>query len=131
MQEPAPLGYDAVRVQYQVETAEWFLSRARDYLAAGKLLAASESGWSATERMLRAVAEERGWSVDTPEKQYRWMSNLRKEMDDRDLLTLFSSVRTLRQNFYEGWFSADDVEDTLRDVEELMSRLRSRLELRV
>ena len=112
------------RTEFHVDTADTFLTKAYEYLADGDLLQASEKGWGATAQQVKAVAESRGWPHDSHRELYRIVRQLAQETDDERLRNLFRSANDLHQNFYEGRMLADDVEDTLKDVEEIMSRLR-------
>ena len=111
------------RVDYHTETATEFLAKAHEYLASGDLLQASEKGWGATARMVKAVAEDRGWRHTSHGDLYRAIDRLAEETSDEQLQNLFRSASTLHQNFYEGWMAADVVADALKDVEEIMKRL--------
>ena len=46
---------------HPTDTVNEFLAAARACLAEGDLLQASEKGWGAAARMVKAVAETRGW----------------------------------------------------------------------
>ena len=115
------------RVDYHTETATEFLAKAHEYLAAGDLLQASEKGWGATARMVKAVAEARGWRHASHGDLYRTVGRLADETSDEQLRILFSSANALHQNFYEGWMEADFVADNLKHVEEITKRLSAAL----
>ena len=59
------------RADYHIDTANEFLTKAHAYLAEGDLLQASEKGWGATARMVKAVAETRGWRHSSHGDLYR------------------------------------------------------------
>lgn len=111
------------RVDYHTETATEFLAKAHEYLAGGDLLQASEKGWGATARMVKAVSEDRGWHHSSHSDLYRAIDRLEDETSDEQLRILFSSASALHQNFYEGWMTADVVADNLQNVEEITRRL--------
>lgn len=108
---------------YHTETAATFLLKARVYLDEGDLLQASEKGWGAAARMVKAVAEERGWRHTSHGDLFRGVDRIAKATSDAQLRRLFRSASTLHQNFYEGWMSDEMVADTLVDVEEFVRRL--------
>ena len=112
-----------MHVDHHTETAIEFLAQARTCLAEGNLQQASKQGWNAVERMVEAVAEERGWRHASPDDLYRVISCLANETSDEQLRTLFSSANALHWNAYEGWFTTDFVADGLKDVEEIAKRL--------
>ncbi len=111
------------RANDDTDTASEFLSKAHSYLAEGDLLRASEKGWGATARMVKAVAETRGWRHSSHGDLYRAIDNLADELSDQRLQNLFRSASALHQNFYEGYMPEATVADALKDVEEITSRL--------
>ena len=116
------------RAEYHTDTASEFLSKAHTYLGEGDLLQASEKGWGATARMVKAVAETRGWRHNGHADLYRVINRLADELPDQRLRNLFRSANDLHQNFYEGRMPEEFVADGLKDVEEITSRLRELLE---
>ena len=116
------------RAEYHTDTASEFLSKAHTYLAEGDLLQASEKGWGATARMVKAVAETRGWRHSSHGDLYRAIDRVADELSDERLQNLFRSASALHQNFYEGWMTEAAVADGLKDVEEITSRLRAVLD---
>ena len=111
------------RTLYHTDTAAEFLAKARIYLSAGDLLQASEKGWGAAARMVKAVAEERDWRHGSHGDLYRAVGRISEELSDKRIRTLFASANALHQNFYEGWMPEDAVEQSLSDVEEFADRL--------
>ena len=111
------------RAEYHIDTASEFLTKAHAYLAEGDLLQASEKGWGATARMVKAVAETRGWRHSSHGDLYRAIDDLADELSDQRLQNLFRSASALHQNFYEGYMPEATVADALKDVEEITSRL--------
>ena len=111
------------RAEYHIDTASEFLSKAHSYLAEGDLLQASEKGWGATARMVKAVAETRGWRHSSHGDLYRAIDRLADELSDERLGLLFRSASALHQNFYEGYMPEATVTESLKDVEEITRRL--------
>ena len=89
----------------------------------GDLLQASEKGWGATARMVKAVAETRGWRHSSHGDLYRAIDRLADELSDERLGLLFRSASALHQNFYEGYMPEATVTESLKDVEEITRRL--------
>ena len=115
------------RIDYHTEAATEFLVQAHACLAEGDLLQASKQGWDAVERMVEAVAEDRGWRHATPGDLYLAIDLLADETSDKRLQGLFRSANALHWNAYEGWFTTDFVVDGLKDVEEITKRLSAAL----
>ena len=113
------------RVGYHTDTAHEFLAKSHTYLAAGDLLQASEKGWGATARMVKAAAETRGWRHSTHGDLHRAVNRLADELADQRLRNLFRSANALHQNFYEGHMSESTVADALDDVQEIVGRLQA------
>ena len=115
--------------EYQVpsqkyrQASERFLSQARQELAGGDLPQASEKGWGATAQMLKAVAEQRGWEHGRHRHYLRIASRLRAETGDGDIRRLFASANLLHENFYEDEVPADQVAESLDDVQALLEKL--------
>ena len=111
------------RASYHVETANVFLAHAHTYLREGDLLQASEKGWGAASRMVKAVAETRGWRNSTHGHLYDVINRLAEELGDDRVQILFRSASALHQNFYEGYMPEGTVATALNDVEEITGLL--------
>ena len=112
------------RTDYHVETASEFLARAHAYLADDDLLQASEKGWGAAARMVKAVAEARGWDHNGHGQLHQAIRRLVEETGQGELRDYFSAANTLRQNFYDGFLEAQDVSAYLERVGRLVELLR-------
>ena len=115
------------RADYHTDTANEFLIKARSYLAEGDLLQASEKGWGAAARMVKAVAETRGWRHRTHGDLHRAVGRLAEESADQRLRSRFRSASALHQNFYEGNMRAATVAVGIHYVEEFATALESHL----
>ena len=113
------------RAEYHTETANEFLGRARAYLAEDDLLQASEKGWGAAARIVKAVAETRGWKHTSHGDLYRVVRRLASESGDAQLRSLFISANSLHENFYEGPMPEEFIADALHDVEKMLLRLKA------
>ena len=111
------------REAYHSGVATEFLGKARDYLAAGDLLQASEKGWGAAAQTIKAIAEARGWAHRSHRDLYRAVDLAAAESSDAELQDLFHSANALQQNFYEGRMTESGVERGLARVEEFAGRL--------
>ena len=111
------------RANYHVETADEFLAKAHAYLREGDLLQASEKGWGATARMVKAAAETRGWRHRSHGDLYRAVNRIAEETRTERIRILFRSASALHQNFYEGYMPEETVADSLKDVEEITGLL--------
>ena len=114
-----------IRAEYHTDTADEFLTKARAYLAEGDLLQASEKGWGAAARMVKAVAETRGWRHTSHGDLYRVVNRVANELEDQPLRKLFISANSLHENFYEGPMPEEFIAEALDDVQEIMTRLKA------
>ena len=137
------------RTQEHNETGQAFLARARASLAEDDLLQASEKGWGAAARMVKAVAESRGWRhnshrdlyvtinrlvAESGDESRGWRHNSHRDLyvtinrlvaesGDESLRIGFGLASTLHTNFYEGWLPGETVAAHLDRVGELVERL--------
>ena len=105
------------------QASQRFLAQAKQELAAGDLQQASEKGWGATAQILKAVAEQRGWEHSRHRHHLVTVSRLRAETGDGDIRRLFNTASALHENFYENTMSAEDIAESLDDVQALLDRL--------
>ena len=98
------------------------LAQAYEEFAKGDFVQASEKGWGATAQIVKAIAQERGWSHNSHRDLYQVVNALRHETGDAELATLFRAGSTLHVNFYENAYTGETVEDHLRDIERFVER---------
>ena len=115
-------------------TARWYLqtsyrslAQAREALAVGGLLQASEKAWDAAVQMLKAVADERGWEHSEHRHHLEAVSRLRGETGDPEIRSFFNSASSLRENFYANTLDADEIAEALDDVAALCRKLAALL----
>ena len=109
------------------QASQRFLAQAKQELAAGDLQQASEKGWGAAAQMIKAIAEQRSWENGKHRHLSRAASRLRAETGDRDVYRFFSVANDLHGNFYENEMSAEDIAESLDDVQALLDRLETLL----
>ena len=109
------------------EQSRIYLTQAYEELAKGDLPQASEKAWGAASQMLKAVAEQRGWSHRSHQSLYGIIRQLRRETGKAELTLLFSHASDLHGNFYENLYAAEDIEDLLPEVGQLVDRLEALL----
>ena len=99
------------------------LAQARAELAAGDTRQASEKGWGAAARMVKSIAEQRGWEHRNHAALYRVIRRLVDETGDEDIKRLFNTAGNLHVNFYENWNNAENVASDLADVGRFLDKL--------
>ena len=87
-----------------------YMERAEDYLRRGDLVQASEKSWGAAACGLKAIAEQRGWQHQSHSLLFDISGQVAEELDRPDLRDMFAVAKTMHQNFYENWESAEAVE---------------------
>ena len=107
------------------------LEHADERLQADDLIQASEKGWAAVAHYLKAVAKQRGWRNESHRDFFTIENRLARETDNPDRLRLlFTSARSLHQNFYEPLFSADEVKVGISAAKEFIDILEEAAILR-
>ena len=106
------------------QASQQFLAQAKQELATGDLPQASEKGWGATAQILKAVAEQHGWGHSRYRHHLVTVSRLRAETGDGDIRRLFNTASALHENT----MSAEDIAESLDDVQALLERLETLLE---
>ena len=101
------------------------MTQSRTELAQGDLQQASEKGWGAAAQMMKAVAEARGWQHGRHRHLHQTASRLRAETGDGDIYRYFQIAGSLHENFYENQMAAQDIDQSLQDVERLLERLET------
>ena len=109
------------------QASQRFLAQAKQELAAGDLQQASEKGWGAAAQMPKAIAEQRSWEHGKHRHHLVTVSRLRAETGDGDIRRLFNTANALHENFYENTMSAEDIAESLDDVQALLDRLETLL----
>ena len=116
--------YLMVTTQEHTEITQRMLAHADEFLQAGDLVQASEKGWAAAAHYMKAVAKHRGWQNESHRDFFTIESRLARETDNPDRLhSLFSSARSLHQNFYEPLYSTSQVRVCIEDSKEFIDML--------
>ncbi len=77
--------------------------------------------------IVKAVAVERGWRHQSHNSLHVAITDLARETDDPDLLTLFLVAAALHTNFYENWYTKELVESGIRQVERFVEKMETLL----
>ena len=113
-----------VTTREHTDITQHMLTHADEFLQAEDLVQASEKGWGAVAHYLKAVAKQRGWRNESHRDFFTIESRLARETDDPDKLhSLFSSARSLHQNFYEPLYSTNQVRVCIEDAKGFIDML--------
>jgi uncharacterized protein (UPF0332 family) len=116
------------KVEDYLNLNDKYLKEAEALMEKGDYVQASEKFWGAAAEIVKAVAAQRGIEIRSHGELHRFVTKLRKELEDPELMRLFASASALHQNFYEGWLTPEMVEDYGDAVRELVERLRGLME---
>ncbi len=107
------------------EAAEILFRQASEELERGDLRQASEKIWGSAALAVKAVACRRdGRRLTSHGELWEYVSKLVRETGDEELGRLWRTAVSMHVNFYEGWAPRYEVERALRDLRELLERLR-------
>jgi hypothetical protein len=85
---------------------------------------ASEKLRGAAAEIVKAIAARRGIVIKSHAELYKFVSKLGTELEDPELVRLFSLASTLHQNFYEDWLPPETLMDHAEAVKELVLELK-------
>ena len=89
----------------------------------GDLIQASEKAWGATARIIKALAERRGWRHNRHYDYVQIIGRLEDATGREELRTDFHTAQALHSNFYEGWMTENQVRKSINEVRRLVSEL--------
>jgi HEPN domain-containing protein len=107
-----------------------YLKEAEALMDRGDYVQASEKFWGAAAEIVKAVAAKRGIEIKSHGELYGFVSKLKDELHEPELVRLFSLASTLHQNFYEDWLPAETVRDHAEAVRRLVESLKKRNKVR-
>ena len=116
---------DMVEVADYAAQAREFLTRSREYLAAGDLHQASEKSWGAAAHMAKAVAAAQGWEYETHADFSVVLNEAVKVTGDDRLRALRSIANDLHSNYYrrKRHLNAGIIGQDIESVSELVEIL--------
>lgn len=102
-----------------------FLAQAREELAKGDSVQASEKLWGAAAQMVKAVAQRRHWPHSNHRGLFEAVARLVAETGDQELNVFFQTASALHANFYEDWQPAELVAGAVPSIEKLIAKLEA------
>lgn len=99
------------------------LSHARQMLASGDRLQASEKIWGAVAHAIKALADERGWPYLVHQDAGVITSYIAQQVGNGDIETYFAAVENLHRNFYEDVWELDVTSRRLGVAEQMLALL--------
>ena len=110
-------------VEFHMETSQGFILQSETKLVEGRRAQASELGWDAAARAVKAVADLYGWRRDTPADLFRAVDNVVRLSGDPEIRLLFNNANDLHKNFYDGWLSDERIARNIERVKLLLTKL--------
>ena len=86
-----------------------FVAHAREQLAQGDRLQASEKVWGAANYALKAVAIQRGWRHREQRTIFAIANQLSEEMQDPSYSARLLNAQAIHYNFYDDYLGEDDI----------------------
>ena len=111
-------------VEHYQALSEKYLAEARELLKKGDLVQTSEKLWGATALAVKAVAAKRGLKLERHGSLWNFVSKLSKEKGDENIITLFIVANGLHRNFYEDQMNKESLEVAIKNIEQLIGKLR-------
>ncbi|MDE2836851.1 MAG: hypothetical protein OXL97_04990 [Chloroflexota bacterium] len=105
--------------------SERLLNHAREMLASGDRLQASEKTWGAVAHAVKALADERGWPYLVHQDAGVITSHIAQQVGNHDFETYFAAVENLHRNFYEDVWELDVISRRLSVAEQLLALLKA------
>jgi hypothetical protein len=115
------------RAELHLELCEKYLREAEELLSKGGYAQASEKGWGAAARIVKALAAREGEALRSRRELWEFAGELADRLGDPELRHLWRTANVLHQNFYEGWMPPREVELAVEDVKRLVGKLKGLL----
>ena len=113
-----------------LEGAEELVKQSRRELEEGDLRQASEKVWVACALAIKAHAlAKRGVRLESHRDLWEYKNEVAKELGEW-VRAVFREADSMHRNFYEDVATREDVEDTLKDVEKLVTTIIKALRTR-
>lgn len=114
----------AQKAEQYLKLNDKYLEDAYALIAKEDFVQASEKFWGAAAEIVKAIAARRGFVIKSHAELYKFVSKLGTELEEPELVRLFSLASTLHQNFYEDWLPPETVMDHAEAVKELVVKLK-------
>jgi len=99
------------RMKVHLALSEKYLKEAEEFLEKGDYTQASEKVWGAASQIVRALAAKKGKALRSHKELHEFVSEIRRELKDPEISTLWLSANSLHQNFYENWSPEETIKD--------------------
>lgn len=115
------------KVKIHLKLLEKYMKDTENFLLKKDYVQASEKAWGAASQIVKALAAREGKELRSHGELHKYVTELSKKKNDREILTLWFSATSLHQNFYEDWFPEDAVKDAIENVKNFTEKLKKLL----
>jgi uncharacterized protein (UPF0332 family) len=115
------------KIEMHLKLSEKYLKDAEDFLVKKDYVQASEKAWGAASQIVKALAMKEGIEVRSHGELHKYITELSKKREDREIITLWFSAISLHQNFYENWLPEEAIKSGIENVRKLIEKLRKLL----
>jgi uncharacterized protein (UPF0332 family) len=112
------------KAEIHLKLSEKYLRDAEEFLTKKDLVQASEKAWGAATQIVKALAAKEGKELRSHGELLRYVAELSKEKDDKEIMKFWFSATSLHQNFYENWFPEEAVRSAMEDVKNFIEKLK-------
>ncbi|MDT7864729.1 MAG: PaREP1 family protein [Thermoproteota archaeon] len=112
------------KAEIHLKLSEKYLRNAEEFLTKKDLVQASEKAWGAATQIVKALAAKEGKELRSHGELLRYVAELSKEKDDKEIMKFWFSATSLHQNFYENWFPEEAVRSAMEDVKNFIEKLK-------
>ena len=112
------------KAEIHLKLSEKYLRDAEKFLIKKDFIQASEKAWGAAAQIVKALAAKEGKELRSHGELHRYVAELSKEKDDKEIMKFWFSATSLHQNFYENWFPEEAVRSAMEDVKNFIEKLK-------
>ena len=112
------------KAEIHLKLSEKYLRDAEKFLIKKDFIQASEKAWGAAAQIVKALAAKEGKELRSHGELLRYVAELSKEKDDKEIMKFWFSATSLHQNFYENWFPEEAVRSAMEDVKNFIEKLK-------
>lgn len=112
------------RTELHLKLCEKYMHEAEGFLANKDYVQASEKAWGAASQIIKAVAAKEGKELRSHAALWEYTDGLAEKLGDLELRHLWRTANALHQNFYENWMPPREVELSVKDIKNLLEKLR-------
>jgi len=111
-------------VEHYRTLSEKYLAEAKEFLSKEDLVQTSEKLWGAAALAVKMVAAKRGLKLEAHRSLWDFVSRLSRESGDEEIITFFHVANSLHRNFYENQMDKASLEVAIRNIEQLIEKLK-------